>query len=394
LSYATSGWVTFPLIALSFVIAARSFFVPGRPISRALDPAAWCLLGGFALIGLAFTLSARTPTELAFTLNFVMFLLLHPLTVMLARFAAPRNTLRVSALAFAACASGVLIAAFQVLVLAMPRAASFSDPIWSAQAVIAAGFIALAGSTLAPGRWKIPLLLAPVFATGVAVLSGSRGPLLAVPVLAVVFVVLNVRRWWLFVALAVALLALGLGATALVWPAGWERLSSMATIATELFTTGRVNEQSGHERQLMYETAWPAFLDAPWVGHGWARMLDAIAPYLPNGLATFAQVHLHLHSDLLDFAVSGGVLGLVAYGLILVGPVAAALGSPRDTQFRFRLTATSVLSAGYFLFGLTYLLFGYEYHTTLFVCLNATILGYCRDRPPTGAAASRSGRNG
>jgi hypothetical protein len=33
-------------------------------------------------------------------------------------------------------------------------------------------------------------------------------------------------------------------------------------------------------------------------------------------------------------------------------------------------------------FGLTYLTFGYEFHTTLYVCLAAILLGYCRDRPP------------
>jgi hypothetical protein len=41
-----------------------------------------------------------------------------------------------------------------------------------------------------------------------------------------------------------------------------------------------------------------------------------------------------------------------------------------------------MLSVGYFFFGLTYLLFGYEYHTTLYVILAAAIIGYCRDETP------------
>jgi hypothetical protein len=35
---------------------------------------------------------------------------------------------------------------------------------------------------------------------------------------------------------------------------------------------------------------------------------------------------------------------------------------------------------GYAIFGISYLTFGYEYHTTLYVCLAAILVGFCRDK--------------
>ena len=87
----------------------------------------------------------------------------------------------------------------------------------------------------------------------------------------------------------------------------------------------------------------------------------------------------HLHADILDMGVAGGIMGLLAYGLILLAPLLGAFRSIRDSQFSARVTGAVVLSVGYAACGLTYLMFGYEFHTTLYVCLAAIVLGFCRD---------------
>jgi O-antigen ligase len=125
-------------------------------------------------------------------------------------------------------------------------------------------------------------------------------------------------------------------------------------------------------------------------GHGWEHLVTAIAPYLPDGLASFQSIHHHLHSDGLDFAVVGGLLGLVSYGLILLAPLIGVLGSVRDHQYRFRFIASLGLGVGYAIFGMTYLTFGYEYHTTLYVCLAAILVGFCRDKAPNQLAMPNS----
>jgi O-antigen ligase len=88
----------------------------------------------------------------------------------------------------------------------------------------------------------------------------------------------------------------------------------------------------------------------------------------------------HLHADILDIGVSGGLVGLLAYGLILLAPLLGAIRSMRDSQYAARLTGAIVLSVGYFSCGLSYIMFGYEFHTTLYVCLTAIVLGFCRDQ--------------
>ena len=64
-----------------------------------------------------------------------------------------------------------------------------------------------------------------------------------------------------------------------------------------------------------------------------------------------------------------------------------AFRSVRDSQFSARITGAVVLSVGYAACGLSYLMFGYEFHTTLYVCLAAIVLGFCRDAPVMRAPA-------
>jgi O-antigen ligase len=169
-------------------------------------------------------------------------------------------------------------------------------------------------------------------------------------------------------------------------PTALLRLDTMRSIAEQALYGEEIVETSTTQRLLFYESAYAAFVRAPWTGYGWERKLEAIKPYLPDHGSMLAEGHHHLHSDLADFGVSAGVLGLLAYLLIVAGPVAGALAAPRDALFRQRMLGASVLSAGYFCCGLTYLMFGYEFHTTLYVVLTAVVLGYCRERP-AGAAA-------
>jgi O-antigen ligase len=155
----------------------------------------------------------------------------------------------------------------------------------------------------------------------------------------------------------------------------------MANDLPDFLRGGVVDDKSVSQRSAMYSAGYQAFLHSPWIGYGWHSKVEATVPYLPEKFANFPQIHHHLHSDGLDFAVSGGILGILAYLLVLAAPIAGVVRSPRDSQFRVRLTAAVMLTVGYATFGLTYLLFGYEFHTTLYVVLTAIIVRYCRDQP-------------
>ncbi|MDP1730777.1 MAG: O-antigen ligase family protein [Devosia sp.] len=368
------------LILVSLLLCL--WLLPARIVPR-LEPAGLMFLGAFVLIAIAFLATG----SLALVTNFAMFVVFVPLAAALARNASPGGAVLVARLALLGAAVALGIAAWEVFGLRHGRAAGFnSDPIWSAQAAVVLGFLALVGLPQAAGIWRLLYWLGPVFGMATALLAGSRGPLLAVPVLFVVAMFLVVRRWWLALPVIVATGFAAVAVVGVVYPGSLTRLASLTTIAGELASGGAVSEVSSGQRLAFYQSAFSAFLEKPLFGYGWDNKVAAIRPYLADGGAMLDEGHHHLHSDILDFGVSAGALGLLAYALIIAAPIAGALALPRDSQYRSRLAGTALLAVGYLVCGLTYLMLGYEFHTTLYVCLAAILLGYCRDAPTPAAA--------
>lgn len=377
LGYAGGSWVAYLLmigaISIAFFAAARR-----EHLWLAGDWAARAFFSAFVLLAIAFTINR----DVSHVFNFLMFLLFAPLSAAFSRLAKPGNALWVAHMANVGCGIAFVIACYQVFGLHMARASAFgSDPIWSAQAGVIIAFIALLGLTTTDKPWRIVFAAGPVAMSAVVALSGSRGPILAVPVLFGVFLVLGTRRWWLSVLMSGIAAALLIAAAAWLWPEGLQRLFTVQTVVSDIFGKGQISEASGGERQLMYEAGLAAFRASPLFGYGWEHLMTAIAPYVPGGLETFQTVHHHLHSDVLDFAISGGVLGLISYVLVLAAPYLGTSRSRLDSQYQFRSIASIGLGLGYAIFGISYLTFGYEYHTTLYVCLAAILVGYCRDHP-------------
>lgn len=364
------------LIVASLLLAVWLFAagIPPRP-----GPAGWMLLAALALLGTAFAVTG----ELALLVNFLMFAVFWPLAAALARFARPGNARQVGVLALLGAVLAVGIALWEVRVAGHDRAAGMgSDPIWSAQIALVLGFLALVAVPVTTGPWRLVFWLGPICGTITVLLSGSRGPLLAVPILFLVAVPLLVKRWWLALPL-IAVAGIGLVAIiGLVHPASLERLATLPTIAGQLANGVGPSEVSSSRREAFYAGALSAFLAEPLFGYGWSNTVSAIMPWLDERAVIVAEGHHHLHSDILDFAIAAGLFGLGAYALVIAAPVAGALAAPRDGQYRARLTGSVLLALGYLVCGLTYLMFGYEFHTTLYVCLAAILLGYCRDEPP------------
>jgi O-antigen ligase len=311
-----------------------------------------------------------------------MLALYAPVAQFVGKFARAGNLLRVATSALAGTVLSTAVAMYQVFLRGDARATGMgSDPIWSAEAAVLLGFIALLGLTATRNRFRFLFLLGPILGTFICVLSGSRGPLLAMPLLLAAYILLATRHWLRNIAIGLAILVVCAGAVWTIWPSTAHRYVLMVNRLPDYLQGDTVNDASLSERGAMYVAGIEAFLDSPWIGYGWHAKMEAIVPYLPEKYAYFPEVHHHLHSDGLDFAVSGGLVGILAYLLVLIAPVAGAVSSPRDSQFRLRRTAAVMLSVGYFAFGLTYLLFGYEFHTTLYVVLAAIIVRYCRDEP-------------
>lgn len=313
---------------------AGAMLVARQKPALAGDPGFKLLIVAFVVLSVGFTLGARDGRELPHALDFAMVLFFGPISGFLARFAAPRNTRRVANLALSGAICTTVFALYQILVAKEHRASGWdSGPIWSAEVAVILGFISALGAT-SQSRWRWLYLAGPVLGVVTCLASGSRGPLLAVPFLIVVIVFISPRRWWAILAgtvLAAAILWIGM---VTLLPQALPRLDSILVIGHDLLTGKAITGLSGATRQQFYSASLGAFLHSPWVGYGWTNKMTAIVPYLPGNGAALIAPHHHLHSDILDFIVSGGLVGLLAYGLILAAPIAAAMAGPRDSQFR------------------------------------------------------------
>ena len=131
----------------------------------------------------------------------------------------------------------------------------------------------------------------------------------------------------------------------------------------------------------LYWAGYQAFLQSPIVGHGWARLMTAAFPFLPADRSPYLYLP-QLHNDVVNFAVAAGVVGVAVYLLLLAAPLVGVLRSPRDGQFNLRLYGVVVLVTAYIFDGLTDLMLGFEFHTAIYACLAAILIGYCRDERP------------
>ncbi len=346
--------------------------------------AGWCFLGAYALMAVAMLLD-NDPYSIVM---FVFLPVFVPLASWLRRFAAPDSAVVVSLLAMTGTVLSAITALWEVLYLHRSRALGWgSDPIWSAEAALILGFLALVGLPQLKTRWRFALLVGPVLGTVVVVLSGSRGPLLAAPVMALALTLTTFRPWWKQIAAAAAVVMIAGLALLPLWPSGYARVQRTGTVIVQLLTTGEIAERSAGARLAFWKAGTLAFLDRPVSGYGWSHYVRSAYQYLPDKGEAFdakgsrLRGNHHLHADLLNFGVAGGALGMLSYLLLLLAPLLGALRSVRDGQRTARLTGAVVLSTGYAACGLTYLMLGYEFHNALYVCLSATILAFCRDAP-------------
>jgi len=345
-------------------------------------PAAFHFLLAFLVLAAAFLATARTPLDAVYGFNFIMLPLYAPIAFVLATQAGPGNGLRVARLALAGAGLACAMALVGVFVFGDPRG---GNPVFGAillaNTAVLLGFLALLGlvGSAEPHRWVY--VLGPLFGLATVMVTGSRGPVLAVaPLVALSIVFVGGRSRRTVLALVVAA-ALGLLVLGLVAVFAGSRAATLIRIVGDLLAGHGIADETARIRLALYDAGWRAFLQSPLIGHGWAHLMGAVAPFLPPGQRHFAG-YPQLHNDFINFAVAGGLVGIGTYALLLATPLLAALRTPRDSQYRLRLFGCALLSTAYFCDGLTDLMFGFEFHTALYVSITAILLTFCRDVPP------------
>ena len=340
------------------------------------------LLGAFVLFAIICAITADSPSDALRAFNFTMFLGYGAVALFLDRQQAKSPAELVARLAGTGVALGLIevIASAALQHLARPQAINLG-PIVLSNALLALGFISLGGIFVRRDRLGWLYLLPPLLAVMATVLTGSRGPLIAVPIVAIVAALFlwhdRFRASIRATAASGAALLIVLATAAMAALHG--RASSLLAIFGAVAEGNAVVDESTRQRFVLYRAGWQSFQQSPWIGHGWGNIIPSVKPFVPDADQWMLKILPQLHNDVLNFAVASGVIGVVAYLFIVTAPIVGALRSPRDNLRTFRLYGATVLTIVYVGGGLTDLMFGFEFHTYLFAMLTAILLHFCRE---------------
>lgn len=375
------GWAY--LLIVSTLIATLLHLVLFRRL--AIDAAGVLFAVPFLLILAVYAITSRPGTsDWLFAFNFTMFVFFVPLQAIFRRHARPGNALLVANLALAGTVLAAIVALVQIGFLDYRRAEGYgSNPIPSSTTALLLGFLALMGFLTASGPRRYLYLFGPLLGIVVVLLAGSRGPLLGAAALLTLVLLMIPRNRWLGAATLVAIAVAGIGGMVL-FPEYFGRVGRLVPMLEEMLSGEPIRETSGNIRLRIFEGSLQAFVNSPWIGHGWGAKTSVVDSYLAEPV--FGSPKYHLHSDFLTFAVTGGVVGLAAYLMILLAPLLGTIRSPNDSQSGARAYGAATLVTGYAACGAVNLLFGFEYLTTFYVLLAAILLGFCRDQPASEAA--------
>lgn len=253
--------------------------------------------------------------------------------------------------ALAALAVGLV----ESFVLGVYRAGGGNNPIHFASLAGMLGMASLIGAAGHSDRLRFIFLAGPAAAIAVALLSGSRGVLLADAVMIAIALVAFWRdRWFLLALLAfplagfAAIVALGEGDRAL------------------LLFSGML--QTDSKRLMMAQAAGQMFLSSPIWGHGFGSFMEIAGTLYPD-IASAPN----LHSDISNLAAVGGVLGLIAYAGLIGAPLMALL-NPQARKNPAIVLLALLVSGGNAALGLTNAIIGLLPQMTLLVLMTAYVL--------------------
>jgi len=384
--------VTF-LILLAGLVAILTPTVLGARRAASSNPVDLVFTGVFVAMTIAFAMTAEEARDLSFALNFSPFLLAVPLRWQLEREARMDGAVLIGWLSLAGTIGAAGLAVIQAGIYGMPRVGQpWMNTFHYADTTMLLGFMTLAG-WFAPGtRRRWPFLLGPLIGLAAVIASGTRGAILAAPVLLLVafgFALMSAKdkRPVIYAAIGGAVLLGALGAVAL-WM-GFGRTLEAFTASSSALSGGEVDSNIT-QRLQMWLGGWRAFLASPLVGYGWDDMVVAIYPYVDPAYEPTMHQFRHLHSGVISFAASAGIVGVLSFVAISVVPIVAVLYTARDSQFLSRLYLAVTLCAGYAVFQLSFLLIGFDFPTVQYAFMTMAIVAFVRDPVAVQSAVGKA----
>jgi O-antigen ligase len=144
--------------------------------------------------------------------------------------------------------------------------------------------------------------------------------------------------------------------------------SRYVILISDLFSNGGEVSDSISTRQLMYRNGLMAAVDGGFFGYGYQNRFVAILPLLGDQIN---YSHGHLHNEMLNNWVAGGVIGLLFFIAFTILPIFLVVKA--KTEAVNLVYAAYVLSLSMFGIGLTTAVLGHYVHTILFGACIATL---------------------
>jgi len=244
----------------------------------------------------------------------------------------------------------------------------------------AMGFLAVC--LLRDGRYRRWLLAAAVAAVVTCLLTLARGAILAVPLLLVLSLALNIDRLGKRVvigalALMVALPLLGYA----FLPAIQQRVDYTVNEVTNLAEGNIEAAVSSGGRLQLWTAASHAFMERPLIGLGYDEREALNEELVEQGVITDWVLGVsrgHAHSQYMEVAATGGVLGLMAlFGYLMVPGIYHWRLHRREPDNPWPQVAL-VFTAGFALYNLTEAAIHHEMMATFYAYMQAVLLVMAR----------------
>jgi O-antigen ligase len=336
------------------------------------------LIGGALMVG-ASLMTAASWFHVLVAFFFAVLYLTGPITAALMRLDGRITPGLVGIVASIGTLGGLGVALYDTFALGLGRAGySVNNPIHFADLALTLGFVALAGMFSPKLAVRAACLLAPIAAIATVYLSGSRGPMLAALPMAFVAVALSIfwsKRRTMIVVIGLAILAVAAGVFVALRDVPLNHLGAVGRVL-ELLQFDKPRDRSTSIRLDLYMSAYNAFLASPIYGYGLIDFVAKVVAFPP--LSGRPLSFDHLHNDVADFAIAGGIMGIVAYGLFLAAPVIEAVRAPRGRNRRVAVLLATTICVGYAGMGATNAMLGVMSQTLLFAIVLALVAYFAR----------------
>jgi len=252
------------------------------------------------------------------------------------------------------------------------------NPIAFGDLAIVYGFMALSGIRYFAKRHGL-LMIIPILAVigGLlaAFFSGTRGALIAIPVLTLIFLIQlgSFKYTWIYRVVAVLMIALSsVTYTQLSGVSINERIRDGIEDARQFFA-GERDQLKGEEafRLRVWDEAWEVYKEHPLLGTGRKQYLETVREGSNIQCA-------HLHNMFLEFLVNYGIAGLAALLAVLLAPLFLLIPAIKQNYRKPRIVDTAFsginLAAAFLIFSLTTCVFYRNLYIAFYLVTLAALL--------------------